>query len=288
MRFFRLKKPQALQKVVIAALKEEDFGLSVDTIAQHTENTWQPDRGEAEIRRNTFQGKLAEEIVENYLKKVRHLGYLSYDAFRDDASQKHAPFDGLLYDSGSDLQEVIQLVRGEVQLSSHSSISPEARDTIRQLGCRTVEIKSTKINQKRKQRADFQTYARPQNVARLIEVILQDDFLTYPHYCRSGEISNLQNYCRFVQESEQHFAGLSGEALLDAIIANEKRYQCDIFIRVYTDEAQKYAFILGYLTRDAFFDRNIQIKKMTQPNKSEKAIYFAKNLSSAEDITHLT
>lgn len=284
MKFFRLKEPQALQKVVIAVLEDKDFGFSVDTIAQHTENTWQLDRGETEISRNTFQGKLAEKVAETYLKKVRHLKYLSYDAFRDDDGEKHAPFDGLLYDSGSDLQGVIQLVLGEVQLSSHGSISPEARETIRQLGCRTVEIKSTKIDQKRKQRADFQTYACSQDIIRLIEVILREDFLTYPHYCRSGEISNLHAYCQLVREREPSFAGLSGKALLDAVIANEKRYQCDLFIRLYTDEAQKCAFILGYLTRDAFFDRDIQVKK---PNKSEKAVYFAKSLSFAEAIEFL-
>ena len=287
MNFFRLKEPQALQKVVIAILEAEDFALRVNTIARHTKNTWQSDRGKAEISRNTFQGKLAEKVAETYLKKVRHLQYLSYDAFRNDAGKKHAPFDGMLYDSGSDLQGCIHLVLGEVQLSSHGSISPEARETIRQLGCRTVEIKSTKIDQKRKQRADFQTYACSQDIIRLIEVILREDFLTYPHYCRSGEISNLQDYCQFVREREQSFAGLSGKALLDAVIANVKRYQCDLFIRLYTDEAQKRAFILGYLTRDAFFDCDIQVKKMIQPNKSEKAVYFAKNLSFADAIDNL-
>ena len=57
--------------------------------------------------------------------------------------------------------------------------------------------------------------------------------------------------------------------------------------RLYTDEAQKRAFILGYLTRDAFFDCDIQVKKMSRPNKSEKAVYFAKSLSFAEAIEHL-
>ena len=287
MNFFRLKEPQALQKVVIAVLEDKDFALRVNTIARNTKNTWQLDRGEAEISRDTFQGKLAEKVAETYLKKVRHLQYLSYDAFRNDDSEKHAPFDGLLYDSGSDLQGVIQLVLGEVQLSSHGSISPEARETIRRLGCRTVEIKSTQIDQKRKERADFQTYDRSQDVIQLIEVISREDFLTYPHYCRSGEISNLHAYCQLVREREPSFADLSGRALQDAVIANEKRYQCDLFIRLYTDQTQKRAFILGYITRDDFFDRDIQVKKMRRPNKSEEAVYFAKSLSFAEAIEFL-
>ena len=287
MNFFQLKEPQALQKVVIAILEAEDFALRVNTIARHTKNTWQSDRGKAEISRNTFQGKLAEKVAETYLKKVRHLQYLSYDAFRNDAGKKHAPFDGMLYDSGSDLQGCIHLVLGEVQLSSHGSISPEARETIRQLGCRTVEIKSTQIDSKRKQAADFHNYSSSADVARLIEVILRDDFLTYPHYCRSGEISNLEAYCQFVHKQDPCFSNLAGEKLLDDIIAHEKKYQCDVFIRVYTDEDHLRAFIMGFLTREKFFDRNILVKKMPQPNKSEKAVYFAKNLSFAEAIDNL-
>ena len=77
MNFFRLKEPQALQKVVIAVLEDKDFALRVNTIARNTKNTWQLDRGEAEISRDTFQGKLAEKVAETYLKKVRHLQYLS-------------------------------------------------------------------------------------------------------------------------------------------------------------------------------------------------------------------
>lgn len=287
MKFFRLKQPAAFQKMVIAKLEPTDFSLSVDTIAQNTENTWQQGRGEAEIRRDTFQGKLAEEVVETYLKSVRHLCYISYDEFRKDGKRKHAPFDGLLYDSESGLQEAIKLVCREVQLSSHGALSPEARETIRQLGCRTIEIKSTQIDSKRKQAADFHNYSSSADVARLIEVILRDDFLTYPHYCRSGEISNLEAYCQFVQKQDPCFSNLAGEKLLDDIIAHEKKYQCDVFIRVYTDEDHLRAFIMGFLTREKFFDRNILVKKMPQPNKSEKAVYFAKNLSFAEAIDNL-
>lgn len=287
MKFFRLKQPAAFQKMVIAKLEPTDFSLSVDTIAQNTENTWQQGRGEAEIRRDTFQGKLAEEVVETYLKSVRHLCYISYDEFRKDGKRKHAPFDGLLYDSESGLQEAIKLVCRDVQLSSHGALSPEARETIRQLGCRTIEIKSTQIDSKRKQAADFHNYSSSADVARLIEVILRDDFLTYPHYCRSGEISNLEAYCQFVHKQDPCFSNLAGEKLLDDIIAHEKKYQCDVFIRVYTDEDHLRAFIMGFLTREKFFDRNILVKKMPQPNKSEKAVYFAKNLSFAEAIDNL-
>ena len=62
MNFFRLKEPQALQKVVIAVLEDKDFALRVNTIARNTKNTWQLDRGEAEISRVPFRASWPKRL----------------------------------------------------------------------------------------------------------------------------------------------------------------------------------------------------------------------------------
>lgn len=66
---------------------------TVDTIAQNTKNTWQPDRGSGEMHSNTKQGKIAEVIVEEFIRRYynKQLSTLSYDKIRNDRNEKHAP-----------------------------------------------------------------------------------------------------------------------------------------------------------------------------------------------------
>ena len=58
----------------------------VEQIVDHTEETWQPDRRDEERGSNTRQGKVAEEIVEQFFLQFLEdkIAMKSYDDIRND------------------------------------------------------------------------------------------------------------------------------------------------------------------------------------------------------------
>ena len=59
---------------------------------------------------------------------------------------------------------------------------------------------------------------------------------------------------------------------------------CDIFVRVYLDRPAKKGFVIGWMQKEELLDDTVQFKRMRQKNKSELALYFAKNLGETKGI----
>lgn len=139
--------------IIFKPKKELDYvyqDATVLNIADHTQNTWQKNRPFEEILDNTVQGKVVEEMFENYIEAQNSgIKYMSYDVFRKDNYSKHAPFDGFLYDIGSTfLKEAIGRVTEDVNKSNYGKLKDETFAWLTGHRIYTVEIKSSKIPDK--------------------------------------------------------------------------------------------------------------------------------------------
>ena len=123
----------------------------IEQIVDHTVNTWQRDRRYQETWRNTVQGKQAELAMETYLRKHTGLRYLSYDDFRADGFERHAPFDGLLYREGipsGQMERCVKEINAEVAEDEAGRITPVLRQAMEALGVFPFEIKSSQMREK--------------------------------------------------------------------------------------------------------------------------------------------
>lgn len=262
----------------------------VSQIVSHTANTWQANRGTAEKGRDTKQGKQAEQAVSLFFSKYHtSVKYISYDTIRTDNFLKHAPFDGVLVNcnkvSKTTLAEKFAKINKEIADGLHGTISPELRAELYDAGIYTVEIKSTKVNDKKRTAASFSSYDETVQIKKLLTAICVDDFLTYPHFRRTGDY-DWNSYCSYVQRIVPELSSFTGIALQNAVKEIELASMDDFYIRVYMDEIHNKALILGYITKENLVNPPY-IKKMPQRNKSEKAMYLAKNLSVRKPLEDL-
>lgn len=96
---------------------------------------------------------------------------------------------------------------------------------------------------------------------------------------------SMQDYCQYVKQQEAALADLAGEQLRQRVIDLEVVHQCsDVFVRVYLDQEAQRGFIIGWMQREKLLDYSVLLKKMVKKNKSERALYFAKNLTEVEGI----
>ncbi len=265
-------------------------GADVDEIVKYTANTWQPNRGAAEKRRDAEQGKRAEKAVALcFSQNFPAVRYLSYDKIRSDNFQKHAPFDGLLFaPSRTDkkcLDDMIGKIRSEIASGEYGTISAGLRADLCNRGIYTLEIKSTAVNDKKRAAANFRTYDSPAQTKALLSAICEDDFLTYPHFLRVGSY-DWQGYCRYVRSQMPRLGARSFGELEEEVKQIELANMDDFYIRVYMDDYFKKAIVLGFLTREEFMDRP-EIKKMILRGKSERALYFAKSLTARRPLGEL-
>lgn len=107
------------------------------------------------------------------------------------------------------------------------------------------------------------------------ERILEDDFLTYPFYCRSGYYDT-RGYVFHAKSKMNLHDYFDYEVLLNKVVNKELSENSDIFIRVYVD-ADGY-YLIGFITKENLLS-NLEIKKMIKPGKSQNALYFAKPLT---------
>lgn len=261
----------------VICIKASSVGIDQNAsfIAKYTENTWQKNRGLKEKTRDTVQGKNAELAVIHYLQNNGGICYIPYDDFRDDNLKKHAPFDGLLFNKKTNekvIKDIIIKVNYEVRISAYGEITPQLRDLIRSKSVFCVEIKSTLVNYKKMTHGIIS-----------IEKILEDDFLTYPIYARSGNYST--NEYIFYAKKRMNLAGwVELPELKKAVLKNEEKYNSDIFIRVYVSNDTYY--LIGYMTKHELL-LNGEIKKMPRPGKSMYALYFAKPLRNGNSMADL-
>ena len=292
---------QLINNTVFADYSELQVNDSiVNQITSHTAETWQPNRKTEERKNNTQQGKEAEEIVETFIKEQFNakISLKSYDEIRNDDYEKHAPFDFLIWNSEEvdekDIARIETSVKNDIEASQGKfvSLSECTRGLCRKSNVKIAEVKSTNIRDKLKEKAGFTgNYADIVSVEKLVDVIKKaDDIFCYPHYKRSetGDNYSIDDYCCYVKTREPSLAEYDGDELREKVIELEAKKQCcDIFIRVYVDSGAKKGFVIGWMQRERLLDYKVVFKRMSQPGKSEKALYFTKNLSETESLMNI-
>ena len=171
------------------------------------------------------------------------------------------------------VETIIKRINNEIKQSTYGDISSDLRKYIFNQGFRCIEIKSTKVNDKKldeKGNVDF-------------DKILENHFLTYPAFARTGNFS-YEEYV-FYAKKKLHIKGyLPYETVKRQVIENEKSNSSDIYIHVYMDEANYY--IIGYITKEKFFEL-ADIKKLIKPRKSKKALYFVCSLKDGIEMNKI-
>lgn len=261
----------------------------IQKIAQHTVNTWQQNRAGDETLNNTAQGKMAEYVLEQYLKAETNVRYLSYDRFRADKFEKHAPFDGLLYSAdidSRDINERINEVNIEVQNNPSGQISEELRERLEDYKIFTLEIKSSQLRNKDYQGVEHVRLPRnTDDYRKIIENIRKWDYFVYPHYTRrSDSITSFYEYAEFVRRQDM-FTGVSNQNFLRALILKEFNNASDIYTRLYFDYKSKEIFIPGYVRKEDFF-HNPKIGKMPG-GKSGMALYYMRSISMGSSFAEI-
>lgn len=268
--------------VVIIDYSDIKFSKTTNVIdiVNHTVNTWQYGRSYLDKQKDTELGKMAEDAVMSVFNMFDISGYYPYDDFRSDNFELHAPFDGVFTNKLDN--NIVNFINNSVQ-EEGNRLSIKTRDYLRENNVYTVEIKSTRLTQKYKDRANFSNYNDKASVLRLIDGLMNLDYLTYPHYTRYGDMSYYE-YCEFVNQRLN--IGLHGEALYKYVEKLEMSFATDIYIRVFMDEFEKKALIMGWIDKERFFN-SPRTHKLILPGKSEVPLYFVKSLKMGSNIKEL-
>jgi hypothetical protein len=265
----------------IVCVDYSDFAIvsddSVQKIIDHTQNTWQPNRDIQTKKKDTELGKIAEWCVEKYIKEnIKNLNLLTYDDFRINNFNKHAPLDCLLFsESGKqNIKDITAKINDEVTSSAYGSITDELKQECLKNRIYICEIKSTKITQRHKTPSGEINF----------NTILNDDFLSYPKYLRIDKTNSIKNIIDYINYVNNRF---NSNNRIDDILKIEFKNMSHIYIRVYIDELHKKAYIIGMISANSFID-NLVIKHMPQYNKSESALYLATKIRNGVAINLLS
>lgn len=261
--------------------------ISEEKIAKNTFNTWQPGRDITEITLDTTQGKKAENVIQHFFSVYTQFTYLSYDDIRIDKFEKHAPFDGLIFNSnnvkGHEIKALVDVINTEIMSSIDGQISSGVRKKITLGGVYTVEIKSTKVNKNKIETAKtYQKQNQTDKYTSIISAIREDDYLAYPFWTRVGDM-NFDQYILFAGERLSLDTSLGKTFTVNKIIEHEVENLSDVHIRVYLDDDKDLFYIMGYVIKKAFFENPI-IKKMIKKGKSEQALYFSVSLKLGHSL----
>lgn len=254
--------------------------INFSGLVKNTVNTWQANRSVNEKKADTKLGKFAEDAVITALKILGFNCYHSYDSFRNDDFRLHAPFDGLIIKELND--ELVNMINNAV-VNEGPKLSIKTREEIRRHKGLTVEVKSTRLAQKYKNRASFNDYSNNEQLVRLIEELNSLDFLTYPHFTRYGDMT-FEQYCWFVETRLR--SGKRGQDLREFVKKIELDNSSDFYIRVFVDEDNKKVIILGCIDRYSFFE-NPRTHKLILPGKSEVPLYFVKSIKNGYPLSYL-
>ena len=245
----------------------------VKDISEHTYNTWQKNRSTAEKVSDTRIGKFAEDAVMTAFKHFNVMNYHSYDKFRTDNYELHAPFDGIFITNNNVKEDIFNVVNNKVK-EEGCNLSIKTKNFLRDSGAFTCEIKSTRLADKYKQRANFLSYYDEESLNRLINNLLTLDYLNYPHFTRYGDMT-YEQYCYFVRS--KYNLNISDNELNSYIREIELGFSSDIYIRVFVDEICKKVLIMGWIDRFTFLTPP-ETRKLVLPGKSELPLYFVMSL----------
>ena len=278
--------------IVFKKLSELEYAfqnIAAINIAKHTHNTWQKNRPYEEILSNTVQGKIIEEMVEDFIHSSnKGISYISYDDFRKDDFKKHAPIDGLLFRKGnSQVDYCITKIIEDVQENQYGKITEETRDFLRNHKVFTVEIKSSRIPDKDYpiRSNDFNSWETQKEI---ISNLRNRDFFVYPKYTRnSGKtIHSFEQYSSFVMDNILIYNDMSRDDFINFLLNEELKDKCYIYTRIFVDNTHTdslIAYMLGYTLRECFFHEP-KIINMPRPGKSEDALYYAYPISKGNQI----
>lgn len=254
----------------------------VELIVQNTHNTWQPDRSIKEIRDNTIQGKKAELVIEKILAENSRARYTSYDEIRTDKFEKHAPFDGVIYQVNTcenTIQEAIERINNDVSLSAGDSglITGDTRNYLEDHGIYTIEIKSSLLQDPRDycsmshKKLEERTQKDYEDLCTHIREFY--DFFVYPHYCRDNlGINRFYEYVKYVQRLPRLNFSTDKQTFLYELMRIEFDNACNLYTRVFFDVLSDELVVPGYVLKGRFFEEP-RIGKMPSP-KSKNAIYY--------------
>ena len=265
-----ITKYKSIHIVDYSAIKKTKDSDVKDIVA-HTANTWQRGRSEQEKTADTQLGKLAEDVVVATLSAIGIKNYHSYDDFRSDNFKSHAPFDGIFCDNLS--KEIVTLINNAVR-NEGPHLSANTRNLLRGKGIRTVEIKSTRLTDKYKQRNNFKSYSDSIGLETLYDYLMTLDYITYPYFTRYGDMS-YSEYCSYVEKRLK--TGLTGSKLENHVRQIELDNATDVYIRVFMDEIEQKALVMGWIDRETFFNPP-ETQKLFKRFKSEVPLYFVKAL----------
>lgn len=274
-----------LNNAVLIRYSEANSDNTVATqIANYTVQTWQQNRGRQETLNNTLQGKVAEELFQLFVSQnYPEIGMLSYDDIRNDDFRKSAPFDFLTWANPCNLDRIARAIQKDIDHSRfYVNLSQDARILCQNENVKIVEVKSTKIIDRHKRQCSFNRgdYNDLLKVGSLVRAILNDDFLTYPHLCRTTSITDysVDDYIDFLQSRNVNVH--NEEEMLQYELANQV---ADAFVRVYIDEEAHIGLLMGWIDKERFYN-SATFKRMPQWGKSELALYFATSLRNGKTI----
>ena len=278
-----------MKKYIIREVSKEEVDdvSTVDILSEHTNNTWQHDRDLNEKKDDTLFGKIAEDIFYRYItEEMKDLvGYITYDSFRKDGMQKHAPFDAILYKkdtvSEKTINNCISLINDEIndENNKYGNISPKLRNYCSLNGIHTVEIKSTKINSKKMENAKNFKKGSDEYYEHIIDAILEDDFIAYPFYTE-----DFDKYLKYIKDYRLK-TELDDVYLKPLVFKKEIEHSSDIFVRIYMFDDKKTGIIMGYTTKyELFFKANVG---KCPSKKSKNAIYYKLNLREGKSINDI-
>ena len=275
---------------IITTDKKTDFNKETNTIASHTHQTWQKDRSFEETVADTSQGKLAEMVVEAYFSSfLTDFIYISYDKIRDDNFKFHAPFDAILIKQEMVKDRNLEVIKTRLAdiinkgCQTNGKISCGLRNFLLNNNIITIEIKSTKISQKRINLNDSER----------INAIQKDDYFLYPYFLRTNDndVTNFEKYVDYVCKKypDEIINVNKNKAKENNLLNIEFFNSSDIVIRVYTESLSDHNkfYIMGYM-RNAEILLNKNIKQFFKKGKSENAIYFTKSIKNGKGIDLLS
>ena len=171
----------------------------------------------------------------------------------------------------SDLQLAINAINVDATNNSNGAISNNTKEFLKNLKIYTMEIKSTRITNRHKEK-DTINY----------QAILNDDFLAYPKFYRKVpseiEINNWDRYLDYCMNNNK----IQPNTDLATLQEIELKNMYDFYARVYVDQINDNLFdihIMGYITKQDFI-KNSVIKRMPQYGKSEQALYIATQIKN--------
>lgn len=268
--------------------EEIDMDL-IDLIVHNTRNTWQAGRRDEEKRRDTIQGKKAELVFERYIAEHTGHRYLSYDDFRKDGFQKHAPFDGLLIGRDTDMaaqQECTKAINREISEGGKAgSISPKLRKALEDRGIFTLEIKSSALKNRDYEGVDNTVHRTREACGQIVHNLERWDFFVYPHYLRtSGTVTDFYDYTEYVRSHGEGFHQ-GNERFLRQLMIAEYEHASNLYTRFYFDYAKGHIYLPGYILKEDFF-RNPRIMHMPGI-KSGMALYYMYGLRNRTPFSRI-